>query len=151
MIRIEAIHGIFLELIDMALARRTVCILCEREVQGVTILSLRHDFADGGECPLKNRVDRLVSEGRIRILINLEQMGDADSSDIGRLIRAHLSLRRVGGRIHLCGVLPGVTSLLAMTRLDTVFEVHQSEAEGIQALRASSDLRFSADSFGEGG
>ncbi len=118
----------------MSLLRRAVSISRERDVEGVTVLSLRHDFLESGECLLKARVDALVAAGRERILLDLEAMANMDSSDIGRLIRAHLSVRRTGGRIHLCKVLPGVRSLLAMTRLDTVFDIYETEEAGVAAL-----------------
>lgn len=114
--------------------RRSVSICQEREVDGVTVMALRHDLLKTAECPLKNRIDMLVSVGRNRILLDLGLMANIDSADLGRLIRAHLAVRNVGGRIHLCNVLPGVVSLLAMTRLDTIFEVHGTEQEGIAAL-----------------
>ena len=97
-------------------------------------MALRHDSLEAGGCPLKDRIDSLVSVGRGRILLDLGLMADVDSADLGRLIRAHLAVRRAGGRIHLCNVQPGVISLLAMTRLDTVFEVHDTERAGIAAL-----------------
>ncbi|MFZ0430984.1 MAG: STAS domain-containing protein [Acidobacteriota bacterium] len=121
----------------MSLVRRTIFVRDERMVDGVTILTLRHDFLENGEFLLKHRVDLLASEGRGRILLDLGQMANVDSADIGRLIRAHLAVRRAGGRIHLCRVSPGVRSLLTMTRLDTVFDLHDTEDEGILALKRS--------------
>ncbi len=118
----------------MVLMRRSVSISQERVVDGVVVLTLRHDFLEAGERPLKDRIEMLVSAGRGRILLDLGLMPDVDSADLGRLIRAHLAVRRAGGRIHLYNVLPGVRSLLAMTRLDTVFDLHDSEAEGVAAL-----------------
>lgn len=121
----------------MSFTRRAVCITDERRIGEVTVLSLRYDYLESGDCPLKRRVDELVAEGRQHILLDLGLLANLDSSDIGRLIRAHLTVRRQGARVHLCRVLPGVRSLLAMTRLDTVFDVYDTAEKGAAALNRS--------------
>ena len=130
----STLESVFPDVSIMTLFRRVVTIDQERDVGGVTVLSLCHDLVEAGDCLLRRRIEELVALGRERILLDLGLVGNMDSSDIGRLIRAHLMIRRTGGRIHLCNLLPGVRTLLATTRLDTVFELHESEEQGVEAL-----------------
>lgn len=108
----------------------------DQKVQGeVVVLSVQRDLLEEGTCPLKEAIDRLVAEGRPSIVIDLQEIPLMDSGDIGRLIRAHISLRRNGRRVHLCGVQPRVARILEMTRLDTVFAIHESCSSAIRAVK----------------
>jgi anti-anti-sigma factor len=77
-----------------------------------------------GEATLRDRLDTLVRQGRLDVLINLRHMPYVDSAELGRLIRAHLSVRQAGGRVKLCGISEKVMSLLRLTRLDTVLDLY---------------------------
>jgi len=103
------------------------------------VLSVQRDLLEEGACPLKSTIERLVDEGKKSIIVDLQDVPVMDSGDVGRLIRAHIVLRRSGRRIHLCGVLPRVARLLEMTRLDTVFVIHASCAEAVEAVAGDVD------------
>ena len=102
--------------------------------EGVAVLAIERTLLDPDDCPLKSRIDALVQDGVSRILVDLSRATILDSSDIGRLIRAHRTVRRAGGRIHLCNIRPQVARLLQMTRLDTMFEMYPTREEGIASL-----------------
>ena len=105
-------------------------------LQGVAVLTIERALLDPDDCPLKCRIDALVQDGIPRILVDLSRATLLDSSDIGRLIRAHETVRRAGGRIHLCNVQPQVARLLEMTRLNTMFEMHATRELGVAALQS---------------
>jgi anti-sigma B factor antagonist len=109
----------------------------EEERDGVVVLSLDRDLKGSGEAALKVRLDDLVRQGRLEILINLAAMPFVDSSELGRLIRSHLSVRQAGGRVRLCNLVPRVVELMKMTKLDTVFEIYASEEEALAEIQGS--------------
>ncbi len=117
------------------LLRPAIDVVEESFQQGVAILTIERALLDPDDCPLKCRIDHLVQDGTPRILVDLSRALLLDSSDIGRLIRAHETVRRAGGRIHLCNVQPQVGRLLEITRLDTMFDIHSTRDEGIEALQ----------------
>ncbi len=121
----------------MVLLRPSLCVVEEREIDGVAVLSIERDLMPPDECPLRDRVDALVELGRLDVLIDLRHCPDMDSSDIGRLIRAHHSVRRAGGRVRLFGVETRVATLLEMTRLNTVLDVHPTEEAALAAVRGT--------------
>ncbi len=102
---------------------------------GVVILSLDRDLKGPGEAALKERLDELVRQGHLDILIDMKAMLFVDSSELGRLIRSHLSVRQAGGRVRLCRLLPRVAGLMKMTKLDTVFEIYESEEEALAEIQ----------------
>ncbi len=106
----------------------------ERNINGITILTVKRGLKGAVETRLKDRIDDLVREGCLRIVINLQQVPYVDSSDIGRIIRAHLSARQAGARVKLCNLSDRVRAIMKMTRLDTVMEIYESEEEAMASL-----------------
>ena len=107
----------------------------ERNIDGVTILSVQRMLKGTLESLLKERIAELVQQGRLQIVVDLKQVPYMDSSDIGRLIRAHLSVRQAGGRVRLCNLSGRVLDVLKMTRLHTVLELYQTEEEALASMR----------------
>jgi anti-sigma B factor antagonist len=106
----------------------------ERNVNGVAILTVGRVLKGTLESLLKERIDQLVSEGRLQIVIDLKHVPYVDSSEIGRLIRAHLSVRQAGGRVRLCNLAEKVSAVLRMTRLDTVLELYETEEAALASI-----------------
>ena len=121
----------------MGLLEPVTSIIREREVGGVTILTLERDLKGAGEITLKERVAALVANGRLQIVVDLRHVPYVDSTELGRLIRAHIAVRRAGGRVRVCNVAPRVMDLLRLTRLDTVLDLYPTESEALAAVRGS--------------
>jgi anti-sigma B factor antagonist len=109
--------------------------LKERNVNGVTILSVERGLKGTLESMLKDRIEGLVREGRLHIVIDLKQVPYLDSSDIGRIIRAHLSVRQAGGRVRLCHLSERVLAVLRISRLDTILDLYQTEADALAGIK----------------
>jgi anti-sigma B factor antagonist len=109
----------------------------ERDVNGVTILTVGWALKGALESLLKERIDQLVREGRLQIVIDLKHVPYVDSSEIGRLIRAHLSVRRAGGRVRLCNLTERVSAVLRLTRLDTILDLYRTEDEALASITRS--------------
>ncbi len=117
----------------------------ERNVDGVTILTVERVLKGTLEALLKERLDGLVREGRLQIVIDLAHVPYLDSSEIGRIIRAHLSVRQAGGRVRLCNLSERVLALMELTRLHTVLELYRTEEEALAAiLQDTRSLRAAA-------
>ncbi len=108
--------------------------LRERDVNGVTILTVTRGLKGNLESLLKERIDSLARQGKLYIVIDLKEVPYLDSSEIGRLIRAHLSMRQLGGRVRLCNLSDKVKSLLKISRLDTVLDLFATEDEALASL-----------------
>lgn len=109
----------------------------ERVVDGVLILSLRRSLRGMGEAGLRDRIDECVRLGQLQILMDLSEVPFIDSTELGRLIRCHLSVRQAGGRVRLFSVPERVLSLLRMSRLETVLDVYPTEVEALAAVRTA--------------
>ncbi len=113
----------------------------EHSVDGVVIISLERGLKGEVEYLLKERIDALVRQGQLEILIDMKHMLRIDSSELGRLIRSHLSARQAGGKVRLCNLSDKVMVLMKMTRLDTVLDLHDTEEEALRSIRQAREAK----------
>jgi anti-sigma B factor antagonist len=85
---------------------------------------------------LRDRVKALIAPGS-RIVLNLADVTYIDSGGLGTLVSLFITARNVGGSIKLARLTQRVGDLLQITKLLTVFEVHNSEEEAVQSFRKS--------------
>jgi len=124
--------------------------LQEYVVDGVIVLRVERGLKGLGETTLKERLDVLVSDGHLEILIDMKDMPFVDSSELGRLIRSHLSVRQAGGRVRLCNLAPRVVALMRMTRLDTILELYDTETQALASIRQARGERVARPAAGTG-
>ncbi|TIH12870.1 anti-sigma factor antagonist [Marinifilum sp. JC120] len=79
----------------------------------------------------KNTLLKLIEDGNLRLLLNLENVDFIDSSGLGAIISA---MRQVGvkGDIKLCDVKEQVEELLRLTRLDKVLQSFPCEKDALE-------------------
>ena len=109
----------------------------ERVVDDVTILDLKGKMTLGeGDELLKDKIASLVSQGKKKILLNLEAVPYIDSAGLGEMVRSYTTVSRQGGKLKLLNLTKRIEDLLSITKLLTVFETFDSEAEAIQSYAA---------------
>ena len=69
-----------------------------------------------------------------RILINLEHTTGMNSSGLGILIQAHTIVKQKNGRMGIIHVGKHIKNLLVLSRLTSLFEHFDNEAEAVEAL-----------------
>ena len=107
----------------------------ERQAGDVTILDCRGAVRIGeGSVALRNAIRRLVEEGKTKILLNLEDVNYIDSSGIGELIANYTTVTRDGGQLKLLNLTDKIQNLLVITKLLTVFDVYESEADALNSF-----------------
>jgi anti-sigma B factor antagonist len=109
--------------------------IVERRVADVTILRLAGRLElDDGDFVLRDHVNRLVEEGRVNVVLDMKDVTRVDSAGIGVLVGKYLTVKRRGGAIKLLRITERTRRLLHITRLDTVFETFEDEAEAVQSF-----------------
>jgi anti-sigma B factor antagonist len=108
----------------------------ERQAGDVTILDLNGTVRMGeGSIALRNAIRRLVEDGKNKILLNLGNVRHMDSSGIGELIANYTPVTRGGGQLKLLNLTDKIQDLLVITKLLTVFDVYEGEAEALNSFR----------------
>ncbi len=110
----------------------------ERAVGDVTILDLTGKMTLGeGDEILKDKVNSLAMQGRRRIVLNLEAVPYIDSAGLGEIVRTYTTVSRQGGSLKLLGLTKRITDLLSITKLLTVFETYDHEADAVRSFSSS--------------
>ena len=106
-----------------------------RTENGVTILDIHGKITIGeGSAEIRNKVRDLLQAGRKHILLNLGDVSYVDSSGIGELVSSYTTVTNQGGDLKLLNLTKKLRELLAITKLLTVFESHDDEAEAIASF-----------------
>jgi len=112
--------------------------LRERQVADVTILDIEGRIAiqDGAEM-LRGVVRQLVAMSRVKLVLNLQSVPYIDSTALSEIIRTYLSVTRRSGGLKLLHVTPRIHELLTITKLLSVFDLFDDEAEAVKSFGAS--------------
>jgi len=70
------------------------------------------------------------------LLLNLDGVPYIDSAGLGEMVRSYTTVSRQGGKLKLLNLTKRIEDLLSITKLLTVFETFDSEAEAIQSYAA---------------
>ena len=106
-----------------------------RQIDGVNIVDLNGRITLGeGSVILRDTVRDLLGKGSKHILLNLGNVTYIDSSGIGELVSAFTSVRNQGGELKLLNLTKKVHDLLQITKLYTVFDVRDDEAQAVQSF-----------------
>jgi anti-sigma B factor antagonist len=87
-----------------------------------------------GSSALRDTLRDMVSKGQKKILLNLGEVSYIDSSGIGELVSAFTTVRNQGGDLKLLNLTKKVHDLLQITKLYTVFDVKDDEANAVKAF-----------------
>ena len=108
----------------------------ERVVNDVMILDLKGKITLGdGDEALKDKINSLVLQNKKRILLNLAEVPYIDSAGLGEVVRTYTTVSRQGGQLKLVNLTKRITDLLSITKLLTVFETFESEADALKTFK----------------
>ena len=107
----------------------------ERAVGDVTVLAVqgRMTLSDSGGT-VKHRVGRLLAAGRQQLVLDLAHVPYMDSTCVGELVSAFLTTRNQGGTLKFAGVTGRIAELLTVAKLDTVFEIFETDTAAVQSF-----------------
>ena len=113
--------------------------ISERSVSGVMIVDVsgKITLGDGGDVVLKDKMQSLVLQGKKKVLLNLGEVSYIDSAGLGEIVQAYATVNKGGGALKLLNTTKRIKDLLSITKLLTVFECHDNEAEAIQSFGPS--------------
>jgi anti-sigma B factor antagonist len=109
--------------------------LSTRQVNDVTIVDVTGRITLGdGSSQLRDTLRELIEKGHKKILLNLSEVTYIDSSGIGELVAGYTTVTNREGTVKLLGLTKRVKDLLQITKLYTVFDVHEDEAHALKSF-----------------
>ena len=106
-----------------------------RQVGNVSVVDVAGRITLGeGSAALRETLRDMVAKNQTKILLNLGDVTYIDSSGIGELVSGYTTVANTGGQLKLLNLNKRVKDLLQITKLFTVFEVKEDEAEAIRSF-----------------
>ncbi|HUB32461.1 MAG TPA: STAS domain-containing protein [Bryobacteraceae bacterium] len=106
-----------------------------RQVGDVSVVDVAGRITLGeGSSALRDALRDMVNNNHKKILLNLGEVNYIDSSGIGELVSGFTTVTNAGGQLKLLNLTKRVKDLLQITKLYTVFDVHEDEAHAIRAF-----------------
>ncbi len=106
-----------------------------RQVGDVTVVDVAGRITLGeGSSALRETLKEIVGKGQKNILLNLGEVSYIDSSGIGELVSGFTTVTNAGGKLKLLNLNKRVKDLLQITKLYTVFDVHEDEAHAVRSF-----------------
>jgi len=105
-----------------------------RQLGGITILDMVGDITLFNSPQVRKNILELLKERRVpQLLINMTGIKYVDSSGIASLVEGLKVSRDLAARFALYGLSKPAKTVLELTHLLRVFEVHQTEEEALAA------------------
>jgi len=107
-----------------------------RESKGITIIELTGNVMGGPDATsLNEQLHKLIEGNKKKVVVDLEEVKFINSSGLGMLIGGLTTLRNSGGDMKLARASQKIEDLLKMTKLTTVFDIHQDVNHAVAAFK----------------
>ena len=108
-----------------------------REIGEVTVIDMEGRITLGeGSSLLRDLIQENLKKGRKKILMNLGGISYIDSTGLGELVSGYRLVKSEGGDLKLLNLTKKVTDLLQITKLYTVFDVHNQESQAVASFHS---------------
>ncbi len=106
-----------------------------RQVNSVTVIDMSGRITLGEGCAqMRDLIREQLGKGNKHLLLNLADITYIDSSGIGELVSGFTTVSNQGGQLKLLNLTKKVHDLLQITKLYTIFDVHDDEAKAISSF-----------------
>lgn len=114
----------------------------QREREGIQILDLSGRITVGEEAgKLREILRQMAAAGPAKVILNLEKVDYIDSTGLGALVVGYTRLRKAGGMLKLANLSRRNIELLVFTKLETVFQIFDSELDAVNSFFPGRSVR----------
>ena len=82
----------------------------------------------------RDTIGALLASGHLHVVVNLSKVTQIDTSGLTALVSAQLSAAQRGGAVKIASPTDRVQHVLGITRLNTLFEIYESEARAVASF-----------------
>jgi anti-anti-sigma factor len=113
--------------------------IIERTINDVTVLDLEGNLALDENARFRKHVSGAIDAGVRKLIVNMARVKYMDSSGLGELISCYTVLQRLNGHVKLLHLNNRLQYLLAITKLDSVFESFDSEPAAVSSFASCAE------------
>ncbi len=107
----------------------------EKTAGDVAVLALNGKIMGGPDFERFHKdVKDMIAEGRRKFLFDMTGATWLNSTGVGIMVSAYLSIKSEHGRLVICGANKRIKGIYYVSQLDKIFETYDSVDEGMQAL-----------------
>ena len=109
----------------------------QRMAGDVTVVEIIGDItlSKGGDVIIKDKVQSLLQQGNRKLLLDLGNVSYVDSAGLGQLVQVYATTRHLDGQLKLMRVTKRLKDLMVLTKLLTVFECFDEEADALASFK----------------
>ncbi|MBI3653440.1 MAG: STAS domain-containing protein [Acidobacteria bacterium] len=109
--------------------------IISRQVEAIRIVKItgRLDPGDGPD-QLSELVQKFIEEDEINFLLDLRAVTYISSTGVGSLIKCYRAVLKKKGQVKLLSPSQSVKNILAISKLDGVFDIFSEEKEAIASF-----------------
>ena len=109
--------------------------ISERRANNILVMELSGTLTLGDEAgQLRARFREILSDGTNQLVLDLSKLSYVDSMGLGALVAGFTTARNEGGDVKLAKLSAQFHEQLAVTKLDTVFEVYATVEEAVRSF-----------------
>jgi anti-sigma B factor antagonist len=115
--------------------------MTNQDVGGISVVVLDGRIVLGQESnSLRQKIKGMAAAGTQKIVLNMDNVKYIDSAGLGTLIAAHVSAKAQGTSVRLCQLGKKFREVLQITRLLTIFDVYDTQAEAVGSFIGASTV-----------
>ena len=107
----------------------------DMDVGDITVIHLNGRITLGqGVQKLRQAFDEVMERGRLKILLDFDEVVYVDSSGLGELVLLHKRVTKAGGEMKLMRLRQIMRDLIQITRLYMLFEIFNDEPSALKSF-----------------
>jgi len=101
----------------------------------VKIFHMKGELVDRNQgSDLMSEIESSIAKGEVKFILNILELKYLNSSGLNILINILTKSRKAGGDVAICNVNKKISELLVITKLNSVFNVSETEEQAIKIL-----------------
>ena len=114
----------------------------EREREGIHILDVKGRLTVGEEIGmLREKLTGMAAAGMANVILNMKDVDYIDSTGLGGMVMCFTAMKKAGGALKLLQLSRRNIELLVLTKLTTVFELHNEEQDAVNSFFPDRDIK----------
>lgn len=104
--------------------------------EGMNVFLLQGELIDRNQADaMMKEIETAIAAGESSVVLNLADLKYLNSSGLNILINILTKSRKAGGDVAICNINKKINELLVITKLNSVFNVCDSEEKAISTLK----------------
>ncbi len=102
---------------------------------GIVVFEIEGNIIGGPDAMgFNDELQKLIGKGKNKFVLDMKSVEHINSSGLGILIASLNAVHQVNGNLKVANVSPRVFDLLKITKLNQIFELHESVEDAVKAL-----------------